>query len=56
MMSEAQMRAWLETKLRNYVPKIKGHNAYGSRKKMKTIHKDLDAIVQKLEDWIDEQD
>ena len=43
--SENQIRAWLQTKLEGYIWKIKGRNSYGSRKKLETITKDLQKIL-----------
>ena len=43
--TEKQNRAWLETKLKNYMWKIKKPNAYGSLKKQQTIANELTAIV-----------
>ena len=50
--TDAQIRAWLEIKLQNFIPRIKGQNAYGSRKKLVTLKVDLDKIVIQLADQI----
>ena len=44
--TEKQNRAWLHTKLSNYLWKIKDQNAYGSLKKQETIYNDLKNIIK----------
>ena len=48
MLSENQIRAWLQKKLEGYIWKIKGKNSYGSMKKLETIVSDLQQIIDNL--------
>ena len=48
MRTEKQIRAWLQKKLVGYVWKIKGVNSYGGKKKLETISKDLQKIIDNL--------
>ncbi len=50
MKTENQIRAWLFTKLDNYLWKIKGKNSYGSRKKLETISGDLHKILDEFDE------
>jgi len=52
MKTENQLRAWLQTKLENYLWKIKGTNSYGSRKKLVTISQDLHRILEEYDQEI----
>lgn len=47
--TEKQLRAWLHTKLNNYLWKIQNRNSYGSMKKLKTISKDLHEILDEFD-------
>jgi len=56
MKTENQIRAWLKTKLENYIYKIKGENSYGSRKRLQTIAKDLEWILDEFKKQMKEGD
>lgn len=45
MKTENQIRSWLKKKLENYLWKIQGTNAYGSKKKLETIGKEIKKIL-----------
>ena len=51
MTTENQARAWLQTKLANYLryDHIKGKDSYGSRKKVSTVSKDLHEILDEFD-------
>ena len=61
--TENQNRAWLETKLKNYLgfdnmkaktrSKIKDCNSYGHRKRQETIVKDIKEIISEFESNIE---
>ena len=48
--TDAQVRSWLAVKLENYIPRIKGSNAYGSRKQLDTLCRELSKIHDELVD------